>query len=202
MQSPEGAKESIGPRIVSVAPLGLWTGAIDSGPLRARPNPGRPFGPKQRNIRLLRAVVLITLWLRPAATPACCVRLHLPAGRQSVGRACLPAEMLCPKLVGTCLCPASGRQVPAGRSMPTLHTGAWRHNGCRAATEDAPARLARSEAAVSWYALRAIHSADDYVEVVEGVSGDGYPESAKDEQPSQVSPRTSSVEKISPRKRF
>ena len=41
-----------------------------------------------------------------------------PTGRQnssqqSVGRACLPAEMLCPKLVGTCL--------PAGRSMPTLH---------------------------------------------------------------------------------
>ena len=61
MQSPEGAKESIGPRIVSVAPLGLWTGAIDSGPLRARPNPGRPFGPKQRNIRLLRAVVLIAI---------------------------------------------------------------------------------------------------------------------------------------------
>ena len=59
MQSPEGAKESIGPRIVSVAPLGLWTGAIDSGPLRARLNPGRPFGPKQRNIRLLRAVVVV-----------------------------------------------------------------------------------------------------------------------------------------------
>jgi len=27
MQSPEGAKESIGTRIISVAPLGLWTGA-------------------------------------------------------------------------------------------------------------------------------------------------------------------------------